>query len=370
MSSIRIAIASATVGALVSTAATALAGSGIGGVFNLGESNSVDANTRVIGTVDGNAQLTGQNGSAAASSFGVLGRMDSTSAPATSAGVRAVNLGLGHGAYGSSVDGTGVLGKHTATDGTSPGVEGDTSSTSAGAVGVLGQVTSASAHPTSAGVKGLNDHGVAVVGIGAGGGVFGLGGADFPVGFGTATGVLGKQAHGAGVRGESQTGWGVYGGHRGTGTDAGVYGVTESSSPNAVGVEGVAPYSSGAFAAGVRGKNLGTGSNGIGVWGSHAASGWGVYGTSDGGIGVNGVSTDGTGVRGASVNGFAGLFGGNVRVAGNLEVTGPYLKLQTRLGAPPGADCDSAAEAGRVAIRRDGSVNLYLCRGSAGWIGK
>jgi hypothetical protein len=53
--------------------------------------------------------------------------------------------------------------------------------------------------------------------------------------------------------------------------------------------------SPGGFSAGVRGRNLGTGINGIGVWGSQAGGGWGVYGTSLSGIGVYGQTTATTG---------------------------------------------------------------------------
>jgi hypothetical protein len=42
----------------------------------------------------------------------------------------------------------------------------------------------------------------------------------------------------------------------------------------------------GGFSAGVRGVNNGTGGNGIGVWGSQAGSGWGLYGTSVTGYGA------------------------------------------------------------------------------------
>lgn len=56
--------------------------------------------------------------------------------------------------------------------------------------------------------------------------------------------------------------------------------------------------SPGGFSVGVRGQNNGTSANGIGLWGSHAGSGWGVYGTS-----VNGYA-----LYGSSVSGNAGRF--------------------------------------------------------------
>jgi len=93
-------IASATVGALVSIAANALAGSGIGGIFNLGVSNTVDAQTSLTGSAGGNAQLRVENGAGGSSSFGVLGKMSSSAASATSAGVRGINSASSSNGYG------------------------------------------------------------------------------------------------------------------------------------------------------------------------------------------------------------------------------------------------------------------------------
>lgn len=53
----------------------------------------------------------------------------------------------------------------------------------------------------------------------------------------------------------------------------------------------------GGFSTAVRGVNNGTGGLGIGVWGSQAGSGWGVYGVTPNGLGVYGNSSaNGTGV--------------------------------------------------------------------------
>ncbi len=57
----------------------------------------------------------------------------------------------------------------------------------------------------------------------------------------------------------------------------------------------------------VRGQNNGTGLLGIGVWGSHAGSGWGVYGSSP--------------------TGFAGYFSGDVNVNGTLSKSGGSFKI-------------------------------------------
>lgn len=72
----------------------------------------------------------------------------------------------------------------------------------------------------------------------------------------------------------------------------GVYGVITSTSP-------------GDFSAAVRGENLGTGSHGIGVHGTQAGSGWGVYGQVSSGIGVYGIASSpaaGVGVYGQTMS--------------------------------------------------------------------
>ena len=66
--------------------------------------------------------------------------------------------------------------------------------------------------------------------------------------------------------------------------------------------------------AGVRGQNLGTGGLGIGVWGSHAGSAWGVLGESVTGIGVRGAVT--------------GLSGAGVAAVGNGATTSA-LRIST-----------------------------------------
>ena len=86
-------------------------------------------------------------------------------------------------------------------------------------------------------------------------------------------------------------------------------GITNSTAGNASGVVGtVSSTTPGGFSAGVRGINNGTGGLGIGVWGSQAGSGWGVYGTANGGIGVNGSAASGIGINGSSNTGTGGRF--------------------------------------------------------------
>jgi hypothetical protein len=82
----------------------ALAGSGVGGVFNLGVSNSVDAQTKLTGAAAGTAQLQVSNTSAGAGSIGVRGNNASTAAA-----LQGENSSGGVGVYGISTNGFGVL---------------------------------------------------------------------------------------------------------------------------------------------------------------------------------------------------------------------------------------------------------------------
>jgi hypothetical protein len=136
----------AGVAVLVVAATTALAGTGVGDVFNLGQTNSVDQTSSLQGTVSGNPQL------------------------------QLTNLGSGAGVRADAADGRGVVGNHTAATGGSAGVEGTTRSTSPNATGVQGRVLPANADPTSAGVRGINSRGSGVFGSAAfGNGVKGTG---------------------------------------------------------------------------------------------------------------------------------------------------------------------------------------------------
>ena len=59
-------------GAFLLAATAALAGSGVGGVFNLGQTNSVNGTTRLQGATS-SQQLYVQNASATADSIGIIG---------------------------------------------------------------------------------------------------------------------------------------------------------------------------------------------------------------------------------------------------------------------------------------------------------
>lgn len=77
-----------------------------------------------------------------------------------------------------------------------------------------------------------------------------------------------------------------------------VEGVNNTATSNIASVRGIVSSAApGGFSAGVRGINNGTGGLGVGVWGSQAGSGWGVYGVTPNGLGVYGnASANGYGV--------------------------------------------------------------------------
>ncbi|HRE37180.1 MAG TPA: hypothetical protein PK092_01965 [Chitinophagaceae bacterium] len=114
-------------------------------------------------------------------------------------------------------------------------------------------------------------------------------------------------------------------------------GLTNSTAGNANAIIGtVTSASPGGFSAGVRGINNGTGGLGIGVYGSQAGSGWGVYGFTPSGIGVNGVSTSGTGVWGSSTSGTGVIGTSSTGIAGlfvntNAANTAPTLLVNTNI---------------------------------------
>ncbi|MCB0666257.1 MAG: tail fiber domain-containing protein [Saprospiraceae bacterium] len=114
------------------------------------------------------------------------------------------------------------------------------------------------------------------------------------------TGVfgIGLGASGAGVIGQSAGPIGVFGEQTmANSLNPGVLGVTNSNRIGASGVRGeITNTSPGSLSAGVRGINQGTGGVGSGVYGSHAGSGYGVYGTAVDGSGVIGLSFGSSGV--------------------------------------------------------------------------
>ena len=104
------------------TTTPALAGSGVGGVFNLGTLNTVDHTTRLKGNADGTPQLWVQSNGTAA---GI--RADAGPGIA----VNGISVS-GIGQLGKSTSGVGLLGWHGGSTGTAAGLQGRTNS-SAGA---------------------------------------------------------------------------------------------------------------------------------------------------------------------------------------------------------------------------------------------
>jgi hypothetical protein len=286
----------------LSTAATAQATCGANAILGANSCNGITTLTgsflgdllKVTNSNAGGSAIRGESAATAANAFGIVGSLTSTAPGANATAVRGINAGTnanGSGVYGShagsgrgvrgtSVLGDGIFGSHLSTSGTGAGVRGESASTAGSAVGIIGTLTSTAPGSGATAVRGLN------AGTNANG-----------------SGVYGSHAgSGTGVRATSVGGDGVFGSHLSTsGTAAGVRGETASTAASSVGVLGkVAPTLAGAFSAGVRGINHGTTGLGIGVYGSHAGGGWGVYGTTPAGVGVRGESDDGTGVEAAA----------------------------------------------------------------------
>jgi len=102
-----------------------------------------------------------------------------------------------------------------------------------------------------------------------------------------------------------------------------VDGVNNSTSSSVAAVQGtISSTTPGGFSAAVRGVNNGTGGLGIGVHGSQAGSGWGVYGTTPDGLGVYGSATgSGVGVYASSTNGTGLSATSSTGTAANISIT-------------------------------------------------
>ncbi|SEW42302.1 hypothetical protein SAMN05421841_2938 [Chryseobacterium wanjuense] len=106
-----------------------------------------------------------------------------------------------------------------------------------------------------------------------------------------------------------------------------VEGVNNTTTSSVASVRGIVSNTApGGFSSGVRGINNGTGGLGVGVWGSQAGSGWGVYGVTPDGLGVYGNSSangygvyansnTGTGLNATSNNGI----GANIAIFNNAN---------------------------------------------------
>ncbi len=142
-----------------------------------------------------------------------------------------------------------------------------------------------------------------------------------------------------------------------TGTLGAVTGSSASTDANATAIMGtMSSTSPGGFSAGVRGVNNGTGGLGIGVYGSQAGSGWGVYGTAPNGIGVNGTSTAGIGVSGSSSTNSSGSFTNS-----NAANTAPTLTANTNgAGDAVQAINTGTGKAGTFTINNAANANFAV----------
>ena len=101
-SKLRYPLLGAAAAALALTTATALAGSGVGGVFNLGQANTVNAESSLTGNTSGGPQLRVENSATTQNAFGVLGRITAGAPGTLSAGIRGINSGTNGNGFGVS----------------------------------------------------------------------------------------------------------------------------------------------------------------------------------------------------------------------------------------------------------------------------
>lgn len=108
-----------------------------------------------------------------------------------------------------------------------------------------------------------------------------------------------------------------------SGDGPGLLGVNSSTTSSVAAVRGVISSTSpGGFSSAVRGENAGTGGLGVGVYGSQAGSGWGVYGVTPNGLGVYGNSSgSGFGVYANSNSGTGLTATSNTGIPANITIS-------------------------------------------------
>lgn len=82
-------------------------------------------------------------------------------------------------------------------------------------------------------------------------------------------------------------------------------------------------------------------------------------------MGAGGSMATDVSLRRVAANTVSILTGGQERVR-----VDSYIRIPTVTGEPPSGDCDDVTEAGRLIVRTDGSLNLYICLGATGWTAK
>ena len=109
------------------------------------------------------------------------------------------------------------------------------------------------------------------------------------------------------------------------GTGPALQGQSNSAAANSAAIRGILGGSAANGSAGVRGEGTTGNPNTVGVWGSHAGSGTGVFGLSTAGFGVGGT-TNGGGAAG--VFGYSTVGSSAGVKAQNTNVTGTALEIQ------------------------------------------
>nr|WP_294873975.1 collagen-like protein [uncultured Pedobacter sp.] len=230
---------------------------------------------------------------------------------------------------------------NNAGDGTS--IEGTSTSTTSSIAAIRGIINSTTPGGFSSAVRGINN-GTGGLGIGlwgshagSGWGVYGVtpnGLGVYGNSSGAGYGVFGNSNTGIGINGASQNG--IAGNFSiannantnsaltasTVGDGAAIDGSSSSAAASIVGVRGtITSTTPGGFSSAVRGINNGTGGLGIGVWGSQAGSGWGVYGVTPSGLGVYGnASGNGTGVYANSNTGTGLTATSNNGIPANISI--------------------------------------------------
>jgi hypothetical protein len=185
--------------------------------------------------------------------------------------------------------------------------------------------------------------------------------AGFPAALGGWAGAGGTAGHGGlknGIYGYTDNGdgnaiIGVNGDSAGTGIA--VQGVSYSVASEAVAVQGVIEDTSpGGFSSAVRGQNNGTGGLGIGVWGSQAGAGWGVYATSVSGIGVEASGGSGTGVNASGDTGVSA----SGTTTGVIGASSSGTGVSGQASAIHGIGVVAANTAGGVALKATGESDF------------
>jgi hypothetical protein len=149
-----------------------------------------------------------------------------------------------------------------------------------------------------------------------------------------------------------------------------VRGTSNSTAGSTFAIEGVMGSTTpGGFSAAVRGQNNGTGGLGLGVWGSHAGSGWGGYFTSASGIGLNAVGGSGTGVNATGATGVTAL-GDTIGVAASSTTGRGVVAAGTaaQIQLTPGSAGTHPASGAAGDIYVDSTAQPWFCQGGANWV--